>query len=266
MSSPIEAPLVSPTDAQPQNQGGAVGKIAHPKWAVFCVGVVTVLGSLIPFYTKVLGPWIDQRQAAIASRTAESNAEKQKFDAEAAEALIKKEKAEADRLQFKEYQKHFGERPRNTQRVFDAVDLGSLMVQFYSSDGCLLVLRKNPGPNQGQMTHWIPASSISEPPPGRIETRSSISQHIQEDVQSLTAQIRRYSLIGAASAPVAGSCWNPHPGPFRSWNGEQRKCWLAVWRAWPDGCQHYQWFNTCSGDWDLEPNGAPKVYWTNCTH
>lgn len=264
MSSTIESPSVELADARPKKEDAALGRIPRPKWAVFCVGVVTVLGSLVPLYTKVVGPWVDQRQAAIASRTAESNAEKQKFDAEAAESLIKKEKAEADRLQFKEYQKHFSERPRNSQRVFDAADLGSLIVQFYSSDGCLLVLRKNPGPNQAQITHWIPASAINEAPPGRIETRSSITQHFQEDVQFLTAQIRRSSLTGATSAPVA--CLNPHPGPFRSWNGEQRNCWLAVWRAWPDGCQHYQWFNTCTGNWDIEPNGAPRVYWTSCTH
>jgi hypothetical protein len=242
MSSPIEAPSAPPSDAEPKKGEGAfdfLGKIPHPKWAVFCVGVVTVLGSLVPFYTKVVEPWIKQPQ----TRTAET-----------------------DTLQFKEYQKHFGEQPRNKQPVFESADLGSLIVQFYSSDGCLLVLRKNPGPNQLEIGHWIPASSISEHPPGRIETRSSITQHFQEDVPFLTAQIRPLALIGAASAPVSGNCVNPHPGPFRSWNGEQRTCWLAVWRAWPDGCQHYQWFNTCNGYWDIEPNGAPRVYWTSCTH
>jgi hypothetical protein len=61
-------------------------------------------------------------------------------------------------------------------------------------------------------------------------------------------------------------CLDPHPGAFQSWNGQQNGCWIQVWRRWPEGCQHYQWFNTCNGVWDSYPNGAPKVAWTCCVH
>lgn len=58
----------------------------------------------------------------------------------------------------------------------------------------------------------------------------------------------------------AGRCWNPHPGAFRSWNGQQNGCFLQVWRQWPEGCTHFQWFNTCTNTWD------PQIYWNCCVH
>jgi hypothetical protein len=57
-----------------------------------------------------------------------------------------------------------------------------------------------------------------------------------------------------------GRCWNPHPGPFRSWNGMQNGCLIQVWRQWQDGCTHFQWFNTCYNAWD------PQINWTYCVH
>src|SRR5271166_1050111 len=57
-----------------------------------------------------------------------------------------------------------------------------------------------------------------------------------------------------------GRCWNPHPGPFRSWNGAQNGCLIQVWRQFQDGCTHFQWFNTCYNVWD------PQIYWTYCIH
>lgn len=57
-----------------------------------------------------------------------------------------------------------------------------------------------------------------------------------------------------------GRCSNPHPGPFRSWNGMQNGCLIQTWRQWQDGCTHFQWFNTCYNVWD------PQIYWTYCVH
>jgi hypothetical protein len=57
-----------------------------------------------------------------------------------------------------------------------------------------------------------------------------------------------------------GRCLNPHPGQFRFWNGQQNGCLIQVWRQWPDGCTHFEWFNTCSQVWD------PQIYWTFCVH
>lgn len=77
------------------------------------------------------------------------------------------------------------------------------------------------------------------------------------------------SLAPSAAAPVLvcrGKCWDPHQGPFRYWNGQQNGCWIQVWRSWADGCSHFQWYNSCNGYWDSNPNGAPKVYWSCCVH
>ena len=77
------------------------------------------------------------------------------------------------------------------------------------------------------------------------------------------ASVRLTSMVQGA---CGRRCFDPHPGPFRFWYGQQSGCWVQVWRSWPDGCQHYQWYNSCDGYWDLHPNGAPRVNWTCCVH
>jgi hypothetical protein len=57
-----------------------------------------------------------------------------------------------------------------------------------------------------------------------------------------------------------GRCLNPHPGPFRTWNGQQNGCFVQIWRQWEDGCTHYQWYNACSG------TPAGPITWTYCVH
>ena len=76
-----------------------------------------------------------------------------------------------------------------------------------------------------------------------------------------------YLLSATTQAPSCrGRCLDPHPGTFRQWTGQQNGCWVQVWRSWPEGCQHYQWYNSCNGYWDSYPNGAPRVYWNCCVH
>ena len=80
-------------------------------------------------------------------------------------------------------------------------------------------------------------------------------------------QLLRDSAFAAMQVPACKRrCQDPHPGQFRTWNGQQNGCWIQVWRGWPDGCQHYQWFNSCNGYWDINPNGSPRVFWTCCVH
>ena len=82
----------------------------------------------------------------------------------------------------------------------------------------------------------------------------------------------RHDFISSAGSGIIpmqgcqGKCLDPHPGQFQAWNGQQNGCWVQVWRRWPEGCQHYQWYNACNGYWDSYPNGAPKVFWTCCVH
>ena len=83
-------------------------------------------------------------------------------------------------------------------------------------------------------------------------------------MQSLFVSSRPLGMV--QGNPCAGRCLDPHPGEFRYWYGQQNGCWIQVWRAWPEGCQHYQWYNSCNGSWDSYPNGAPRVYWNCCVH
>ena len=74
-------------------------------------------------------------------------------------------------------------------------------------------------------------------------------------------------LNATVQVPACGRrCLDPHPGAFRAWNGQQNGCLIQVWRAWPEGCRHFQWYNSCNGVWDSYPNGAPRVYWDCCVH
>jgi hypothetical protein len=65
---------------------------------------------------------------------------------------------------------------------------------------------------------------------------------------------------------VGGHCLDPHPGPWTERPQPINQCSTQVWRYFPDGCIHFQWFNPCTGTWDVWPNGAPHVYWQRCVH
>jgi hypothetical protein len=261
------------------------------KWAAYAVALVLALVASIP----VLFPMIQEYRATSKADTAKaaaekavSDAEKAKADAEKAMADANKAKADADAAisrtnkeasdqqwsRFKEYQNHFGKDANHTQKFFDNVAQGSLQVSYYTSDGCLLVERKGPGQNQAIMRDWIPAKAIRlDAPPGDMgEVKvSRLDAPTPENRQFLNA-----AYLPASFAPAGGvharaneatvGCLDPHPGQFQTWNGQQNGCWIQVWRRWADGCQHFQWFNSCNGYWDNHPNGAPRVYWTNCAH
>lgn len=70
----------------------------------------------------------------------------------------------------------------------------------------------------------------------------------------------------AMQAGCQGRCVDPHPANFNTWNEPAGGCRVKVWRQWPDGCLHYQWYDSCSGVWDNNPDGTPKVNWTCCVH
>lgn len=65
----------------------------------------------------------------------------------------------------------------------------------------------------------------------------------------------------------SGKCLDPHPGKFTTSEGQRRdQCWVQVWRRWPDGCTHWQWFDRCNTRWDADAAGRPRVTWTCCVH
>jgi hypothetical protein len=216
-------------------------------WARTWLSLILVVGAALFMLSKSVVPFVTQRLEA-----------------------IKSEKASAA-LPFQEYQKHFNEQPSSVQTLFDSPESGKLTVSYYPSDGCLLVKRTAPG--SGQPTaNWIPASrGQDQPAPGRVASmQESRPPASNTGHQPAIPQFQLTALtVGTEAAEpqgCTGKCWEPHPGPFQSWNGQQNGCWIQVWRKWPEGCQHYQWFNSCNGYWDSYPNGAPKVYWTCCMH
>jgi len=112
-------------------------------------------------------------------------------------------------------------------------------------------------------------SRVSHPPGPLLAISSNELNNINDvgnpafmNPQHQFASVRHTSTVQGCSR----KCLDPHPNAFRFWYGQQNGCWVQVWRSWPEGCQHYQWFNSCNRYWDLHPNGAPKVNWTCCVH
>lgn len=247
MSSPTETPQAIANSTSDKESGDLViggVRVPLPRWARFVIGILALAGtglSLLVTLTSV-------------GRTTQASPPSQppvKVDS------------------YREYQRHITESPEYTQTVFaDDKDLGSLVVKFYKSDGCLLVTRKNPGRYDVNIPYWVPAATIeAEKPPGSTGAPASrLEQVLGSGYMAAQIQPPTLAVAHAATALPAGNCWDPHAGEFRWWNGQQNGCWLQIFRAWPDGCQHYQWFNSCNGYWDSNPNGSPRVYWTNCNH
>lgn len=225
-------------------------KLPLPKRVAFAVSILIMLLGAIPVFTQVLLPII--KEHAVTGKT-------------------EKEKTHHTSPRFNEYQQHFSETPTSTEKFFDSPTQGSLSVSFYASDGCLLVKRKGPGPNQAEIPYWVPAKSITlEAPPAApdgVKESQLETPPPNETSLNATYQFASFNHISAPASPPRGAgCADAHPGQFQTWNGEQKGCWIQVWRRWPDRCQHFQWFNTCNGYWDNHPNGAPRVSWTNCVH
>jgi hypothetical protein len=76
-----------------------------------------------------------------------------------------------------------------------------------------------------------------------------------------------HAIDGDAGQACNGRCLNPHPNQFKTWYGERKGTWVQVYRQWADGCTHYQWFDTRTNTWDVDPRtNAPKISWTCCVH
>lgn len=131
-----------------------------------------------------------------------------------------------------EYGLHMAETPE-TQAILMNDARGRMTAQKYA-DGCVVIVRA-----------------------GRGTPRSKLILDLARDDHAASSGL---GLQLVAPLEAAGRCLNPHPGEFKTWYGARNGCWVQVWRAWPDGCQHYQNFDACHGAWD-----AP-VIWTSCVH
>lgn len=142
----------------------------------------------------------------------------------------------AERVAAKEYETHLNETP-NKIYEHDGVTL-----RVYP-DQCLLIAQRVGDRVFTKLVPSLAREEWSHPPvPFRV------------------------SSLFTATLYAQGRCQNPHPGEFETTYGAKNGCWVEVVRRWRDGCEHVQMLNSCSGAWDANADGSPRVRWTRCQH
>lgn len=252
-------------------------EIPLPPWAVSAIAVVGIIAVTVTLALAI----IHYRYDLIANKTIT----KQGKELQAQREELKKweESLRLQQFGFQHAIRHSAEVDRTN---FLKNPRFKLLVRFYDSDNCMLVVRE---PEQGSgdppVVNWFPNPKNSSPPTGKLELGKSrtslepgqrmlrsespaLAQALVQPISFSTASVRLNGQMALAqpASPCRGQCQNSHPGRFDSWQGERRGCWVQVWRKWPDGCTHYQWFNTCNSYWDSDERGQPRLNWTCCNH
>jgi hypothetical protein len=224
-------------------------KVPLPKWAATIVAVLVLFGTAATIYRVVVTPHIetDARQQQLITQLL---SEKAVQDKEA--QIIAAESA-----------KHFDEKPEGMAHVVD----GKLDVEYFKSDGCLRVVRIDFHPN---IVKWLLNQSAvpQSASPGQI---SDVRPPVPERPPVLLPAVYDPQQLALRTIPTAyagckGRCLQTHPGAFATATGQRRDCWVQVLRTWQDGCQQYQWFNSCYSYWDEDAQHHAKVFWTCCNH
>lgn len=153
------------------------------------------------------------------------------------------------RLEVQEYNRHIMEAPASMLEDPKV----SMRVTAYE-DGCIVIARRFAG---STMTRLL------------VDPSRADAQHKNGEDIAWSMIYRDVEAAEILSPAQPSRCLNPHPGPF-VWQYGQRQygeaCWIPVVRTFQDGCVHYQMFNSCSGAWDTNQNGTPRVTWTQCNH
>jgi hypothetical protein len=176
-------------------------------------------------------------------RRTQADLDKAKHDLRSAQDNLRNARDDYD-----EYVRHASEAGNEFHRETN------LTVKYYESDGSIYVLRASSG-------QWL--RDLSKRGPGG-RSPGDLGAIWRQELQAASVLPVLYRPRDEQSAK--GGCLNPHPGKYQSSDGERKGCWLQVWRRWPDGCTHYQWFNACASTWELDPKGQPSVHWTICRH
>ena len=160
----------------------------------------------------------------------------------------------------------------------DTFDLTKVTINYFRSDGCVQIVRwdaakrrgdglwmfgTNPHIAEGHHDHAV-RSSFQQPglqaSPAAATDLKLISYEPKPEFAE--DQPQRAHLLRVQGA----GCPNSHPGTFSVRNEQVSQCSVKVWRTFADGCVHYQYFNPCTGTWDVNSDGSPRVVWTHCIH
>jgi hypothetical protein len=190
------------------------------------------------------------------------------------ELIDAKAAAAALQASVEEYGQHIAETPEAEAVLWNDAR-GTLSVKTYA-DGCLLIARAGNSRIRSKLVVDLlrDANPMTRSDPPAPATPSDPGLGSADLVASVSAAERPWHpdltpdqiAVTGGGKIVQPGCLNPHPGPFRTWYGEKRGCIVDVWREWPDGCQHSQQMDSCSGAWDSHPDGSPRVRWTRCVH
>ena len=242
------------------------------RWAVACISLLTVLLGTCLGGIYVWRNW-NEAEAKIRSMNADNDAKISSLNAEKTKLeKAKSDSEEATRAKLEEYKFHFGEKGQ----VLTAPN-GWVKITTYPSDGCILISRKDANsPYGSRLDDWIlsplkvpkstppdaaakPASfDVSQPPPGAPDRPDAVPPGELRSIAFAQSIRQELGQADRRLMPVQSGCQNPHPGSVRSSWGKPNGCWVPLFRTWRDGCNHYQWYNSCSGQWN------PKIYWNFC--
>jgi len=182
----------------------------------------------------------------------------------------------AEELDQQEAYKHFAEAP--AMQLRDTGTVGTLEAKLFG-DGCVSVAWRGGLSQSSPHPHFIRRITKDEdgraPGPQTADgSRGAIADVRAAGIGAFEVD-RLFDLLHAVTTPPGalpiraveqGHCVTPHPGSFTTSYGERKECWVQIRRKFSDGCEHYQWFNSCANYWDVNADGSPKVYWTQCRH
>lgn len=154
----------------------------------------------------------------------------------------------------------------------ESFEFVTVAIHYFKSDGCVEIVRWNDATHKGDGL-WMfgehPHTPVHNHPTNHSATAGypAFSQGTQRDLKFISDDDLGFGTgHGRLYRVQQGRCLDPHPGAFNVYNQAINQCLVQVWRTFYDGCVHFQYFNPCLGTWDVYPNGAPRVYWTQCVH
>jgi hypothetical protein len=236
-------------------------KIPLKGWAVATISLIAVCAALAHYSIGIYGEWQDQKNKAEDATNQKDRANIEKDRLESLNQITSRN----TNLVTQEMKKHESD---NSGHQFHLDNAGKTIATYFESDGCIIISR--PGKKLPYLDHpgdrvevslgpslTVPSDPSVAAPPVRLEQAdpSAIGKSSTKTKETIRQQsrINRPRLL-----KVQAGCLNPHPWPFQSWWGPANGCFAPLYRKWNDGCTHYQFYNSCNGQWD------PRIFWTVC--